>query len=177
MGSLKSGAIVVLLILLVSAAGCLNTPNIDKEKAGYIAGIHFLETHPGEVASYSVSDPGGDAYVVYFNRTAPGGAAHDFAEYYVDKYNRNVYVSSKYATVLAVTQNKDLEKLFKRYPSAQIEGELLDPSEAGGKKYVWKIRVIANGVHAAIFGFDAVEEKIVGTPTIYSSQTINIQPV
>ena len=176
MGSLKSGAI-ILLILLVSATGCLNTPNIDKEKAGYIAGIRFLETHPGEVASYSVRDPGGDAYVVYFNRTAPGGAAHDFAEYYVDKYNRDVYVSPRYATVLAIDENKQLETLFKRYPSAQVEGELLDPSKAGGKKYVWKIRVIANGADAAIFGFDAVEEKIVGTPTIYSSQTINIQPV
>ncbi len=176
MGFVKSGTI-ILLILLVFAAGCLNTPNIDKEKAGYIAGIHFLETHPGEVATYSVSDPGGDAYVVYFDRTAQVGAPQDFAEYYVDKYNRQVYVSPKYATILAVEQNNDLERLFKRYPSAQVEGELLNPSEVSGKKYVWKIRVIANGANAAIFGFDALEEKLLGTPTIYSAQTINIQPV
>jgi|GEM_PF-3138353 len=168
---------IVLLIFLVSAAGCLSTPNIDKEKAGYIAGIRFLETHPGEVASYSVSDSGKDTYIVYFTRTAPGGAAQDFAEYYVDKYNRDVYVSPKFATVLAIDENPQLEALFKRYPSAQIEGALLDPSEVAGKKYVWKIRVLANSADVAIFGFDALDEVVVGTPTIFTSKVINIQPV
>jgi hypothetical protein len=152
----------IFIALLILFTGCLSTAVVDKEKAGYIAGIRFLETHPGEVAAYSVSDPGGDAFLVYFNITNQEGVQTDFAEYYVDRFTKDIYVSSNYATRLAIPQSPNLERLFKKYPEAKVHGNLIKTDDDAGRKYVWEIRVIANGVNVAVIGFDAAEEKLLG---------------
>jgi hypothetical protein len=162
------------LALIIS--GCLSTPNVDKEKAGYIAGIKFLESHPTETASYTVSDPGGEAFLVSFSIVSPEGEETGFAEYYVDRYTRDVYVSTKYATLLAIDQSPGLKRLFERYPEAKVDGGLLDPESVAGKRYVWEIRVIANGVDVAVFAFDAASEKLLNE-NIKTYQVINITPV
>jgi hypothetical protein len=151
---------ITLIIILIFISGCLSTAVVDKEKAGYIAGIRFLETHPGEVASYSISDPGGDAFLVYFNMTNQEGVQTDFAEYYVDRFTKDIYVSSNYATRLAIPQSPELERLFKKYPEAKVHGNLIKTDDSASRKYVWEIRVIANGVNVAVIGFDAAEEKL-----------------
>jgi hypothetical protein len=151
---------IIFLVFAFSMSGCLNTVVVDKEKAGYIAGIRFLEKHPGVVASYTVKDPGGDAFVVYFNITSSDEGQTDFAEYHVNKFTKEVFVSSKYATVLAVDQSPELESLFKRYPRAKIEGNLIKTKTPEGMKYYWEVNIIANGVNIAKFLFDAGEERL-----------------
>lgn len=162
----------ILIIVFIISAGCLTPPNIDEEKAGYIAGIRFLETNPGEKASYRVSDPGGDAYRVYFN-ISKEGFKNGFAEYYVDKFNRDTYVTPNYAIVLAIEENERVKSLFTRYPNAKVEGTLLTEL-SGDNKYIWEIRVIANGVNIAVFAFDGVEEKILGEPSFKTNLPVNI---
>jgi hypothetical protein len=166
---------VILLTLTLITSGCLSTPSVDSEKAGLLAGIRFLETHPGEIATYSVKDPGGDAYLVYFNITSEEGVQTGFAEYYVDRFSRDVYVSSNFATFLAIDQSLKLERLFNRYPHAKYDGALLKSKKDGAPRYVWQIRVVANGVDLGDFSFDADEEKFLrenlDLPTV-----INIRP-
>lgn len=165
---------VVFLALALTTSGCLSTPLVDKEKAGYIAGIRFLESNPGETASYTVSDPGGDAYLVSFSIAE--GEETGFAEYYVDRYTRTVYVSSRYATELAIDQSPGLARLFERYPEAKVDGNLLDPENVAGRRYVWEIRVIANGVNVAVFAFDAANEELINE-NIKTYRVFSIQPV
>ena len=167
---------VVFLALALITSGCLSTPQVDKEKAGYIAGIKFLESHPTETASYTVSDPGGDAFLVSFSIVSAEGVETGFAEYYVDRYTRDVYVSTKYATSLAIDQSPGLTRLFERYPEAKVDGNLIDPKIVGERRYVWEIRVIANGVNVAVFAFDAASEKLLNE-NIKTPQVINIPPV
>lgn len=164
----------VFLAFALITAGCLSTPAVNKETAGYLAGIRFLETHPSKTASYTVKDRGGDAYVVYFNITSPEGIQEEFAEYYVDKFTKDVYVSSTYATLLAVKGSPDLKKLFERYPNAKGEPNLIKTETPEGQKYIWEIRIIANGVDVAVFAFDALEEKLL-QERIKSYQMVNIQ--
>ncbi len=164
--------IIAFLFTAMVISGCISAPAaIDKEKAGYIAGIKFLETHPGEQATYIVTDTGGDAYSVYFNITGPTGEDKGFAEYHVDKRSRDVYVSSVFATSLAIKQSVGLTRVFERYSEAKIDGNLISDKKGS---YVWNIHVIANGVDIADFKFDAVEEKIIGEPNIKSYFTLNI---
>ena len=152
-----------LIVIAVIISACVSAPTIDKEKAGYLAGIRFLETHPGEVASYSVKDPGGDAYVVFFNTTTSSDDVRiDFAEYFVDKYTKDVYVSSKYANALSIEKSSNINALFKRYPSAKYTANLLETGEGENIKRIWEIRVIANSVDVAVFAFDADEELVLG---------------
>lgn len=177
MSSVKGWSIVLLFSMLI-VSGCLDTPSVDKEKAGYLAGIKFLETHPGQTASYTVKDPGGDAFIVYFNVTSSEGVQLGFAEYYVDRFNRDIYVSSSYATVLATGQSPNLERLFNRYPEAKSDGSLIKTESPEGRKYAWEIRIITNGVEIAVFRFDAVEEKLLGGLNIKTADySVNLQPV
>jgi len=149
----------LIAILLILSTACVTPPPVDREKAGYLAGIRFLETHPGAKASYSIKDPGGEAYLVTFNITS-GSEDEGFAEYYVDKFTRDVYVSSRYAVLLALRESDSLRQLFQRYPNAKTSGELLKAGKQGERRYVWEIRVVGDGHELAVFGFDAKEEKL-----------------
>jgi hypothetical protein len=150
----------IFFVFALITLGCLSTPVIDSEKAGYLAGIKFLETHPGATASYTSTDTGGDAFVVYFNITMPEEGESDFAEYYVDKYTRDVYASPKYSSKLAIEQSLNLKRLFERYPNAEGEPLLIKTETPNGNRYVWELRLVANGVEVAIYVFDAVDERL-----------------
>jgi hypothetical protein len=166
---------VILLTLTLLSSGCVSTPSVDREKAGLLAGVRFLETHPGEIATYSVRDPGGDAYLVYFNITSEDGVQTGFAEYYVDRFSRDVYVSSNFATILAIDQSPRLDRLFNRYPHAKYDGTLIKSKKEGQPMYVWQIRVVADGVDLGDFSFDANEEKFL-RENLDLPPVINVRP-
>jgi hypothetical protein len=157
-------AVIIFLAILTIGSGCLSTPVVDKEKAGYIAVIRFQETQQitgsPYLAPYTVRDPGGDAYAVYFNITSAQGEQIGFAEYYVDKYTRDIYVSPNFGTSLAIEQSDSIKRVFNRYPEAKIEPNLIKTESPTGNQYIWDITVIANGVRTARFGYDAVNEKV-----------------
>jgi hypothetical protein len=154
------GILAIFFVFALITIGCVSAPAIDSEKAGYLAGIKFLETHPGETASYTTTDTGGDAFVVYFNITMPEEGESDFAEYYVDKYTRDVYASPKYSSKLAIEQSPNLKMLNNRYPHAEGEPLLIKSETPTGRRYVWELRLVANGVEIAIYVFDAVDERL-----------------
>ncbi len=158
----------LLLFLAVFSLGCLKTPNIDEEKAGLIAGVRFLETYPGQVASYTVKDTGGDAYVVYFNVTSPEGKQIGFAEYYVDKFTKDVYASPKYAAAKAIEENSDVKTIYLRYPGAKTDPHLIIAEEPEGRRYVWEIKVIANAVDVAVIRYDATNDRLLSVGLITS---------
>jgi hypothetical protein len=147
----------LILILLVLGLGCLESPVVDKEKAGLLAGIRFLETHPGEIAKYSVRN-GGDFFLVYFNITAPNGQQKDFAEYYVDKYNRDVYVSGNYASRIAMERNPNVRRILETGEGKQ---NLLKLDNEADRGYVWEVKLTDNKADLGVFYFDAVAEKLI----------------
>ncbi|RMF88884.1 MAG: hypothetical protein D6733_07580, partial [Methanobacteriota archaeon] len=116
-----------------------------------------------------------DAYVVYFNITGPNGTQKDFAEYYVDKYTRDVYASNNYAVKLAIEQSPNIKRIYDRYPHTEGEPLLIKSETQNGHSYIWELRLIANGVEVAVFRFDAVKEKLLSEQiNIYSPQ-VNIR--